>query len=75
MLQKCIVRTVAQHGIGQKMLNVQKKAFWIVDQLEDVPVDDVIDVLLGTITRPINLVQDILRLSDEYDLAKETGLK
>lgn len=54
------------------MLNLQKKSQWIACEL-NADADDVFDVLTGMITRPLEFYNNVLMLSDEYDLAKSRG--
>jgi hypothetical protein len=54
-----------------------RKAQWILDRLEfddfDFTPDDIFDVLLGNITKPKIFVDDVLRLSENYDRSKKNG--
>lgn len=50
------------------------KAEWVANQMEGVSsVDDVLDVLLGNITKPRDFVDDVEALAREYDEAYEKG--
>lgn len=52
------------------MLNMQRKALWIAEELGE-SADDILDVLIGTITKPKDFVDGVKRLSDDYDLQME----
>ena len=46
---------------------MNKKAEWIAKQYPEYNADDIYDVLIGTITSPRDLVEDVNAASDEYD--------
>lgn len=46
-----------------------KKALWIAEELGE-DVEEVYDILLGNITEPRDLVQDVESLSNTYDNQK-----
>jgi len=49
-----------------------EKYTWIAEKT-GVDADDVMDIVLGTITRPTGVVDDVLGWAMEYDLLKSEG--
>ena len=49
---------------------MNKKALWIAEQ-GNFNADDVYDVLLGYITAPRSFVQEVMALSNDYDMEFE----